>query len=64
MVDPAQIEDWNHDPVAARPRAWGRRWDPVAGAITAGPLPFAYVYSLGPGGAPDRAVTWIYREDR
>lgn len=64
VVDPAEMEDWNYDPSAGRPRAWGQRWDKGAGAITEGPLPFPYIYSLGPNGVGNRAETWIYQEDQ
>jgi len=57
------LTDWNWDAAAGRVRAWGRRPDPVTGAIADGPLPYAYVWSLGRRGSASDAAEWLYVPD-
>lgn len=64
VSDPTSLESWNWDSDAGRVRAWGRRWDTAANAINEGPLPFAYVYSLGPTARTDRGADWIFNKDQ
>jgi prepilin-type N-terminal cleavage/methylation domain-containing protein len=55
---------WNWDDVKARPRAWGSRVDPSnPGAYVEGPLPYAYLWSLGKAGTADDAGVWLLCED-
>lgn len=58
------IAAWNWDEAKGRERTWGSRLDPAnPGAYAEGPLPYAYLWSLGKGGAADDARGWILRED-
>lgn len=63
VSDPASLARWNYDAALGHERAWGRRWDPMANAITLGALPFPYVYSCGPEGRTDVAAGWVVVED-
>jgi type II secretory pathway pseudopilin PulG len=57
------LQDWNWDVAASHERAWGDRPDPVTNDVAAGPLLYAYVWSLGPAGDGTDARTWIYTPD-
>jgi len=55
---------WNWDADKAHERAWGSRLDPAkTGAFFEGPLPYAYLWSLGMDGNEGDARSWILRED-
>lgn len=60
----AELSAWNWDAAAGRERAWGARPDPSDPLKRIdGALPFAYLWSLGNGGAPEDAGRWILCED-
>lgn len=63
VTDPASLFRWNWDEANGREQAWGKRWDAVSGAVANGPLPFPYVYSLGPKRAENVAKEWVLEED-
>lgn len=57
---PASIRtDWNWDTDAGHEAAWDPRSGGFGGTTTVGPLPFPYVYSLGPEGTSLDARTWV-----
>ncbi len=58
-----RLATWNWDPLKGRERAYGERYDSASGARIVGPLPFAYLWSLGRTGAADDASSWIFIED-
>jgi len=63
VSDPTSLSRWNWDEAKGHERAWGKRWDATAGAITVGALPFPYVYSLGPKLQETVAEHWVFVED-
>ena len=55
---------WNWDAALGRERAYGSRLDPAnPGVPSAGPLPYAYLWSLGRTGRTDDAEDWLLCED-
>jgi general secretion pathway protein G len=54
---------WNWDAELGRERAYGTRMDPANPAVqTKGPLPYAYLWSLGKTGRADDAGDWLLCE--
>jgi prepilin-type N-terminal cleavage/methylation domain-containing protein len=55
---------WNWDAALGRERAYGSRLDPAhPGVHSTGPLPYAYLWSLGRTGRTDDAGDWLLGED-
>lgn len=63
-VSTPELAAWNWDADAGRARAWGMKADPAhPGAHIAGPLPFAYLWSLGKQGQDTDASSWLLCEE-
>lgn len=58
-----RLAAWNWDADAGRESRWGQRRDSGTGTTVEGPLPYPYLWSLGPQGTIDDAGTWIVSED-
>lgn len=59
-----ELAAWNWDAVLGHERAYGTRLDPANPAVQIqGPLPYAYLWSLGKNGRTDDAGDWLLCED-
>lgn len=63
VATPIVRPEWNWNATANRERRWGRRRDPLSGIVADGPLPFAYLWSLGSKGTEADPTTWIHLPD-